>query len=496
MNVLEVQDALKDFSQEQLIKEMQMPSGQAPQFLVLSELNRRQRMKQDFEARQAQQQPTVAEKLVAAAGAPQGGIGAMAQSMAPQTDMAMNTGINQMQEPMSGEVMAMQSGGLTVGGTSIGSGGGLSDADIEASARKFNMTVPQFKQYLAQQGFPVQSLASTGPTAQPAAYQPSGGGGLMSAQAAPPPATGSQFEDYNFSGPDDDSFLDTAGDFLSDIFVDDDGSLNYGNLAIAGGSLAALPFMGAAGLAGLGARGALAGIRALPRFVAGQGVKPSGSALGRFIQNRFASPRLTTKGKPFKDGSLALDRSKALRTAGIGTALGGGISKFFGGDDNNDELFDQAEDMETKVQAEKARQQALEEALANQETTQDRIMDLLEKRQKSADMDKYLALAQAGFTLMQPTEGGFAEALGKAGIAGVQAYQEAEDRYQTGLADILDTEIALAKLGTTEDERAKNYSEILKNLGDAAMAGLPVGEAQRKYIEFLQNKNNAGALAV
>ena len=34
MNVLEVQDALKDFSQEQLVKEMQMPSGQAPQFLV------------------------------------------------------------------------------------------------------------------------------------------------------------------------------------------------------------------------------------------------------------------------------------------------------------------------------------------------------------------------------------------------------------------------------------------------------------------------------
>ena len=71
MNILQVQDALKDFSQEQLVKEMEKPSGQAPQFLVLSELNRRQRMKQDFDARQAQQQPTVAEKLVAAAGAPQ-----------------------------------------------------------------------------------------------------------------------------------------------------------------------------------------------------------------------------------------------------------------------------------------------------------------------------------------------------------------------------------------------------------------------------------------
>ena len=86
MNVLEVQDALKDFSQNNYGKEMQMPSGQAPQFLVLSELNRRQR-RRDFEARQAQQQPTVAEKLVA----PQSTAGRhrrYGSAMAPQTDMA------------------------------------------------------------------------------------------------------------------------------------------------------------------------------------------------------------------------------------------------------------------------------------------------------------------------------------------------------------------------------------------------------------------------
>ena len=34
-------------------------------------------------------------------------------------------------------------------------------------------------------------------------------------------------------------------------------------------------------------------------------------------------------------------------------------------------------------------------------TITDRIMDLMEQRQKSADMDKF-ALAQAGFALMQP----------------------------------------------------------------------------------------------
>ena len=39
MNLLQVQDDLKNFSQDQLVKEMQQPSGTTPQFLVLSELN-------------------------------------------------------------------------------------------------------------------------------------------------------------------------------------------------------------------------------------------------------------------------------------------------------------------------------------------------------------------------------------------------------------------------------------------------------------------------
>lgn len=480
MNILEVQDALKDFSQDQLVKEMQMPSGQAPQFLVLSELNRRQRMKQTFEAQEAQGQPTVAEKLVAAAGAPQGGIGAMAQSMAPQTDMAMNTGIAQMQEPMSGEVMGMQGGGLTYNKAGIAPGmplarGALTLQDLEEEAKERGMTVAE-----------LDALAGPFNLSEDA-------GGLMSAQAATTPpasATGGQFQGYNFSGPDDDdSFLDTAGDFLSDIYVDDDGSLNYGNIALTAGTLATLPFSGTAGAIGLGARGALAGIRALPRFLSGQAVKPSGSRIGRFIQNRFASPRLTTKGKPFKDGSITFDRNRALRTAGIGTVGGGIFSKFGGGDENNDELFDQAEAMEAQVQKEKA----LKAANANQETTQDRIMDLLEKRQKSADMDKYLALAQAGFTLMQPTEGGFGEALGKAGIAGVQAYQEAEDRYQTGLADILDTEISLAKLGETTTEKADTYSQIIDRLSKAVELGIPgAQEAMKGYLDQIQESNKAG----
>lgn len=93
MNILQLQDNLKNFSQEQLIKEMQMPSGQVPQFLVLSELDRRKRVNEDFQAQQAANQPTVAQETVAAAGVPQGGVTDMARAMAPKTSMVENTGI-------------------------------------------------------------------------------------------------------------------------------------------------------------------------------------------------------------------------------------------------------------------------------------------------------------------------------------------------------------------------------------------------------------------
>ena len=54
MNILEIQDALKSMSNEQLIREIRMPSGSAPPFLVASEMDRRQNMRQRFAERQPQ----------------------------------------------------------------------------------------------------------------------------------------------------------------------------------------------------------------------------------------------------------------------------------------------------------------------------------------------------------------------------------------------------------------------------------------------------------
>src|SRR6056300_294807 len=90
MNLFELQENLKNFSQDQLVREMRNPTGTAPQYLILSELQRRRRIMNEEQA-QMPQQASVAEEAVAAAGMPQGGLAQMAQAMAPQTDMVQNT---------------------------------------------------------------------------------------------------------------------------------------------------------------------------------------------------------------------------------------------------------------------------------------------------------------------------------------------------------------------------------------------------------------------
>lgn len=117
-NMLQLQDDLKNFSEQQLVREMQMPSGQVPQFLILTELGRRKRMKDDFTRQQAANSPTVAEETVAAAGMPVGEATGIAKSMAPKTSMAENTGIGTMmpRQPTrmaGGGVVKMQAGGLS-----------------------------------------------------------------------------------------------------------------------------------------------------------------------------------------------------------------------------------------------------------------------------------------------------------------------------------------------------------------------------------------------
>jgi hypothetical protein len=92
MNIL--QERLKDLPDNALMREMQMPTGNAPQFLVLSELKRRKRMRDEYKRQEAADMPTVAEEVVTAAGMPQQGIMGAARAMAPNTNVAQNTGMD------------------------------------------------------------------------------------------------------------------------------------------------------------------------------------------------------------------------------------------------------------------------------------------------------------------------------------------------------------------------------------------------------------------
>ena len=68
MNILEVEDIIKGLPDQALMQEAQAPSGQVPQFLVVSEIQRRADMRKRYQSQQEQPQGTVAEQIV------QGGI--------------------------------------------------------------------------------------------------------------------------------------------------------------------------------------------------------------------------------------------------------------------------------------------------------------------------------------------------------------------------------------------------------------------------------------
>ena len=95
MNIIDIQDNLKNLPEQALMQEMQRPTGSAPQFLVLGELKRRKQMREDYNRQKNADMKTVAEEVVTAAGAPQEGIMQMARSLSPNTNMAQDTGLAQ-----------------------------------------------------------------------------------------------------------------------------------------------------------------------------------------------------------------------------------------------------------------------------------------------------------------------------------------------------------------------------------------------------------------
>ena len=114
MNILEAEDIIKGLPDQALFEEAQMPSGQVPQFLVVSEIQRRSDMRKRFQEQQPSQ-GTVKDQIVQ-----QGIMGAMPPQMATPMPTGMPTGMpNQMPTGMptqgmfNGGIIRLQAGGST-----------------------------------------------------------------------------------------------------------------------------------------------------------------------------------------------------------------------------------------------------------------------------------------------------------------------------------------------------------------------------------------------
>ena len=92
MNIIQIQNDLKNVSDQALVNYVQQPNGQVPSFLALGELNRRKEMRQDY-AKNNPPKSTVAQDLEQSAPKDQG-LGMLArhpmQAEAPQSQGVAN----------------------------------------------------------------------------------------------------------------------------------------------------------------------------------------------------------------------------------------------------------------------------------------------------------------------------------------------------------------------------------------------------------------------
>tara|TARA_Y100000114_G_scaffold146200_1_gene156644 strand:- start:59 stop:1549 length:1491 start_codon:yes stop_codon:yes gene_type:complete len=160
------------------------------------------------------------------------------------------------------------------------------------------------------------------------------------------------------------------------------------------------------------------------------------------------------------------------------------------GDPVDDAASLYAEDEEKR---EKARIKA-EEAEKNKPLTLDeQLASMQEDLKKSREQDKWLAIAQAGLSIMASDKPTLAGAIGEGAGAGLQAYRDAQERYNEGVIDVLNARAKLAKnknvssLTRKEALSAINSynSQITKLLSDKE--GIFDEEDKKKINEKIKN---------
>lgn len=106
-NLIQIEDDIKGLPDQALQMMAQRPNPQVPQYLVVSEIQRRSDMRKRFEAQQNQPMPTVAQQIVSQQ--PQG-IASVMQNQQPQQAMPMQNTSPRMQGMAAGGVVRMAEG--------------------------------------------------------------------------------------------------------------------------------------------------------------------------------------------------------------------------------------------------------------------------------------------------------------------------------------------------------------------------------------------------
>lgn len=131
-NILEQEDMIKGMPDESLQIEMQMPTGRFPEFLILSEIQRRTDMRQRYAGQQNMAMPTVKDKVVA------DGLATMAATVSPApaapNSPSPNVPLGDSQQGLAGAgIPMMASGGKTEGSNGfpdLSGDGKISQKDI------------------------------------------------------------------------------------------------------------------------------------------------------------------------------------------------------------------------------------------------------------------------------------------------------------------------------------------------------------------------------
>ena len=416
MNVIQIQDDLKNFSEDQLIKEMQQPSGSAPQFLVLSELNRRKRVKGEFAARQAQNAPTVAEEVVASAGVPQSGMMGMSEAMAPASVESGGIG-SMMPKTMKtgGEVESYANGGLIEGIAESVS----SNADSLKQLQGVSLQNAKLLQDMQNAGNPQTTAPTPVPVEQPTPMP-----------ITPRPITPS-FPPSPFPTPS----RPFPFPFRPQIGR---GGKGYAD--------SRRNMLGTNMLAGLGS-------------IAGQ-VQPQAMAEGGVIK---ASEGFAGTGRSSAEILKKLEEKDKAKLPV---------------DDDVENISEDVDTKDNKSANTSGKQEiggyTIEPNIMGPQTTdslEQQILDLQKGLQRGRDLDRNLAIAKAGFGILS-SDKPLAQAVGEGGVQGLDAFREANKRYSEGVIDLIN---ARAKLASGRKKGKLTAKDILSSLSKTreALYGKP-----------------------